>query len=125
MIAFQNFADHYMITVLEGSNFWHADENLSYQLKPSNQNPTLHIFSVFIILRKTDSRLLDALENFSPHCKLDKALLNFEMAPVKIFQKNHPISMLFPLIPKNCQEAGQIGLKKLLLEDHNFALAIK
>ena len=78
---------------------------------------------------KTYSRLLDALVTFAPDCKPDKVLLDFEIAPVNAFQKHHPASMLsgcyFYLTQNFVRKIGELGLKKLVSENHEVALALK
>ena len=79
---------------------------------------------------KTYSRLLDALETFAPACKPDKVLLDFEIASINAFQKHHPASMLsgcyFLHLTQNfVRKIGELGLKKLVSENHELALALK
>ena len=79
--------------------------------------------------KKTYSGLLGALENFTPDCKHDKVLLDFEIAPINAFQKHDPASMLpgcyFHLTQNFVRKFGELGLKKLVSENREVALALK
>ena len=135
-----DFGDPYMTSVLEGSKFWLEDgtfkllHKISYQIY-TLQEKVLGITPacLYALLpnktEKTYSRLLDALETFAPDCKPDKILLDFEIAPINAFQKHHPASMpsgcYFHLTQNFVRKVGELGLKKLVSEKHEVALALK
>ena len=129
-----------MTSVLESSKFWLGDG--TFKLSPKNfyQIYTLHAYilgtapaCLYALLpnktEKTYSRLLDALDTFAPDCKPDKVLLDFEIAPINAFQKHHPASILsgfyFHLTQNFVRKIGELGLKKLVSENHEVALALK
>ena len=78
---------------------------------------------------KTYSRLPAALETFAPDWKPDKVLLDFEIASTNASQKHHPASILsvcyFHLTQNFVRKTGELGLKKLVSENHEVALALK
>ena len=132
------FGDLYMTSVLESFKFWLGDG--TFKLSPKNfyQIYTLHVYVLgpapaclyALLPNKTEkSRLLDALDTFAPDCKPDKVLLNFEIASIDAFQKHHPASMLsgwyFHLSQNIVRKIGELGLKKLVSENHEVALALK
>ena len=134
------FGDPHMTSVLESSKFWLGDR--TFKLSPKNfyQIYTLHVYILGIApaclyallpnkTEKTYSRLLDALDTFAPDCKPDKVLLDFEIAPINAFQKHHPTSILsgcyFHLTQNFVRKIGELGLKKLVSENHEVALALK
>ena len=120
------FGDPYVTSVLESSKFWLGDGTFKLSPKNFNQIYTLHVYvlgiapvCLYALLpnksEKTYSRLLDALDTFAPDCKLDKVLLDFEIAPINAFQKYHPAAMLsgcyFHLTQNFVRKIGELGLE--------------
>ena len=56
-------------------------------------------------------------------------MIDFEISPIKAFQNHHSTSMLsgcfFHLTQKCVRKTGEFGLKKLVFENHEVALALK